>query len=140
MAAHQAPPSLGFSRQEHWSGLPLPSPNELPTYSQKTSNFCPHDAKALHELSPHLCSYCFTALTIFPRSQNMPDSCLPQGLCTCYSRCQDTRFPSSSHGPPLSSLGLSSDIASLKKSSPTTSSKHPPNTHKLSYLSVLLPF
>ena len=27
-AAHQAPPSLGFSRQEHWSGLPFPSPNE----------------------------------------------------------------------------------------------------------------
>ena len=26
MAAHQAPPSLGFSRQEHWSGLPVPSP------------------------------------------------------------------------------------------------------------------
>jgi len=26
MAAHQAPPSLGFSRQEHWSRLPFPSP------------------------------------------------------------------------------------------------------------------
>ena len=26
MADHQAPPSLGFSRQEHWSGLPFPSP------------------------------------------------------------------------------------------------------------------
>ena len=26
MAVHQAPPSLGFSRQKHWSGLPLPSP------------------------------------------------------------------------------------------------------------------
>ena len=25
-AAHQAPPSLGLSRQEHWSGLPVPSP------------------------------------------------------------------------------------------------------------------
>ena len=25
-AAHQAPPSLGFSRQEHWSGLPFHSP------------------------------------------------------------------------------------------------------------------
>ena len=25
-AAHQAPPSLGFSRQEHWSGLPFPPP------------------------------------------------------------------------------------------------------------------
>ena len=27
MAAHQAPPSLGFSRQEHWIGVPLPSPS-----------------------------------------------------------------------------------------------------------------
>ena len=26
-AAHQAPPSMGFSRQEDWSGMPLPSPN-----------------------------------------------------------------------------------------------------------------
>ena len=25
-AAHQAPPSKGFSRQEYWSGLPMPSP------------------------------------------------------------------------------------------------------------------
>ena len=28
-AAHQAPPSLGFSKQEHWSGLPFPSPSEV---------------------------------------------------------------------------------------------------------------
>ena len=28
--AHQAPPSLGFSRQEYWSGLPFPSPWDLP--------------------------------------------------------------------------------------------------------------
>ena len=26
MGAHQAPPSLGFSRQEHWGGFPFPSP------------------------------------------------------------------------------------------------------------------
>ena len=26
-AAYQAPPSMGFSRQEYWSGMPLPSPN-----------------------------------------------------------------------------------------------------------------
>ena len=25
-AAHHAPPSMGFSRQENWSGVPLPSP------------------------------------------------------------------------------------------------------------------
>ena len=28
--AYQAPPSMGFSRQEHWSGLPFPSPGDLP--------------------------------------------------------------------------------------------------------------
>ena len=28
-AAYQAPPSMGFSRQEYWSGLPLPSPKDI---------------------------------------------------------------------------------------------------------------
>ena len=28
--AYQALPSMGFSRQEHWSGLPFPSPKDLP--------------------------------------------------------------------------------------------------------------
>ena len=28
---HQAPPSMGFSRQEYWSGLPFPSPGNLAT-------------------------------------------------------------------------------------------------------------
>ena len=27
-AAYQAPPSIGFSRQEYWSGVPLPSPGK----------------------------------------------------------------------------------------------------------------
>ena len=29
-AAYQAPPSMGFSRQEYWSGVPLPSPSKAP--------------------------------------------------------------------------------------------------------------
>ena len=29
--AYQAPPSTGFSRQEYWSGLPFPSPGDLPS-------------------------------------------------------------------------------------------------------------
>ena len=29
-AAYQAPPSMGFSRQEYWHGLPFPSPGDLP--------------------------------------------------------------------------------------------------------------
>ena len=33
-AANQAPPSMGFSRQEYWSGLPLPSlKDELGTFN-----------------------------------------------------------------------------------------------------------
>ena len=28
--AHQAPLSMGFSRQQYWSGLPFPSPGDLP--------------------------------------------------------------------------------------------------------------
>ena len=28
--AHQAPLSMGFSRQEYWRGLPFPSPRDLP--------------------------------------------------------------------------------------------------------------
>ena len=30
LEAHQAPLCMGFSRQEHWSGLPFPSPGDLP--------------------------------------------------------------------------------------------------------------
>ena len=28
--AYQAPQSMGFSRQQYWSGLPFPSPGDLP--------------------------------------------------------------------------------------------------------------
>ena len=28
--AYQAPPAMGFSRQEYWSGVPFPSPGDLP--------------------------------------------------------------------------------------------------------------
>ena len=30
IVAYQAPPSMGFSRHEYWSGLPFPSPGDLP--------------------------------------------------------------------------------------------------------------
>ena len=31
--AHQAPLSMGFSKQEYWSWLPCPPPGDLPTVS-----------------------------------------------------------------------------------------------------------
>ena len=35
--AYQAPPSMGFSRQECWSGLPFPSPGDLPDLDSITN-------------------------------------------------------------------------------------------------------
>ena len=35
-AAYQAPPSMGFSRQEYWSGVPLPSPPQVLRHTQKS--------------------------------------------------------------------------------------------------------
>ena len=37
-AAHQAPPSLGFSRQEHWSGLPFPVPSLIHGTKENDTN------------------------------------------------------------------------------------------------------
>ena len=49
MAAHQAPPSLGFSRQEHWSGLPFPFPGDHP--HPEIEPCLPHSRKTLNHLS-----------------------------------------------------------------------------------------
>ena len=38
-AAHQAPLSVGFSRQEYWSGLPFPSSRDLPHPGMKPAFF-----------------------------------------------------------------------------------------------------
>ena len=40
-AAHQTPPSLGFSRQEHWSGLPFPSPVHERKSESEVAQSCP---------------------------------------------------------------------------------------------------
>ena len=40
-AAHQAPPSLGFSRQEHWSGLPFRSPMHEVKSEREVAPLCP---------------------------------------------------------------------------------------------------
>ena len=40
-AAYQAPPSMGFSRQEYWSGVPLPSPQYcIVTWNFRSMNQC----------------------------------------------------------------------------------------------------
>ena len=51
MAAHQAPPSPGFSRQEHWSGLPFPSPMHE-SEKWKWSRWVGSDSSRPHGLQP----------------------------------------------------------------------------------------
>ena len=51
MAAHQAPPSLGFSRQEHWSGLPFPSPMHESEKSKRSRSVV-SDSSQPHGLQP----------------------------------------------------------------------------------------
>ena len=50
-AAYQAPPSLGFSRQEHWSGLPFPSPMHE-SDKWKWSRSVVSDSQRPHGLQP----------------------------------------------------------------------------------------
>ena len=50
-AAHQAPPSLGFSRQEHWSELPFPSPMHE-SEKWKWSRSVVSDSSRPHGLQP----------------------------------------------------------------------------------------
>ena len=48
--AHQAPLSMGFLRQEYWSGLPFPSPGDLPDPGIKTAS--PELADGLYITEP----------------------------------------------------------------------------------------
>ena len=45
-AAYQAPPSMGFSRQEYWSGVPLPSPSTA-LESMLSRNYCSHPFRSV---------------------------------------------------------------------------------------------
>ena len=75
MAAHQAPPSLGFSRQEYWSGLPFLSPMQACMLSRfshvrlcastRLTGFKSHLlSNSVMALSSHLIRLCFTFLTL----------------------------------------------------------------------------
>ena len=65
--AHQAPLSMGFSRQEYWSGLPFPSPGDLPTSgteprSPVSSTLQVNALPLSHRVSPKLVSVQFSSV------------------------------------------------------------------------------
>ena len=51
--SHQAPPSLGFSRQEHWSGLPFPSPMRASEIAQSCPTLSDPMDRSLPDSSIH---------------------------------------------------------------------------------------
>ena len=59
--AYQTPPSLEFSRQEYWSGLPFPSPGDLPDPGIKPGSPA-LQADALPSKSPEKTLYILTRL------------------------------------------------------------------------------
>ena len=93
-AAHQAPPSLGFSRQEHWRWLPLPSPTHA-SEKGKWSRSVVSDSSRPHGLQPTRLLHPWD----FPgKSTGVGCHCLLQGgasgkesSCQC-RRCKRCRF------------------------------------------------
>ena len=91
MAAHQAPPSLGFSRQEHWSGLPFPSPMHE-SEKWKGSRSVVSDSSRPHGLQPIRLLHPWDFLGKVLEWGAMPcymfrnSSCChyPLSLCFCY--------------------------------------------------------
>ena len=65
--AYQAPPSVGFSRQEYWGGLPFPSPGDLPNPGIEPGSPA-LQADALPPEPPGktaICKACQTAILLF---------------------------------------------------------------------------
>ena len=63
IVAHHTSLSLGFSRQEYWSGLPFPSPGDLPNPAIKPE--CPLHWQADSLLLSHLGSHYNTYTTLY---------------------------------------------------------------------------
>ena len=83
--AHQAPPSMGFSRQEYWSGLPFPSPEDLPSPGIELGSATmqagslpsgePPESPSLPIQSPPVPLLCDHFLQLHPQSQiHLPPS------------------------------------------------------------------
>ena len=88
--AHQAPLSMGFSRQEYWSGLPFPSQGDLPDPGiEPRSPALQADALTSESLPKLLRKTCFWLKPCFPNFFDLPNLFLriacnsPQKLVFC---------------------------------------------------------
>ena len=88
VVAYQTPPSMGFSRQEYWSGLPFPSPGDLPDPGiEPRSPELEADALTSEPLS------CAVLDWEYPQGK----SCVTLNLFQCTSLLSVVKFPISSY-------------------------------------------
>ena len=85
--AHQAPPSMGFSRQEYWSGFPFPSPGDLPDPGIKPG-FPTLEADALTSEPPGKKSFG----KVSPSSTGDPNSVPGLGRCPTAGKSYSLRY------------------------------------------------
>ena len=93
--AYQVPPSMGFSRQEYWTGVPLPSLWMIPTCKQ-TSKFCWCNDEPKH-------SPCFHSTHILVEEKT-------QTHVHWDSDAIQPSHPPSSHSPPTFNLSQHQDL------------------------------
>ena len=79
-AAYQAPPSMGFSRQEYWSGVPLPSPRlggrwqlNGPSFFGERAGTYFNVLKVTEVMDTQLCEYNKTVNIIYFKKHNVFD-------------------------------------------------------------------
>ena len=76
--AYQGPPSMGFSRQEYWSGLPFPSPGDLPNPGIKPRPPAFHaDVQPIFKKIKQIPAFCYHYSSPHPANSPLP-------LCSGY--------------------------------------------------------
>ena len=119
-AAHQAPPSMGFSRQEYWSGVPLPSPkiylktNKIYFYSCRARPQAKSVLSSWGAPSP-LCIIFFSLSVLCSLDSTIMETHLPFGNASTLSA--SSAAPDLAHCPPPS---LSSSLSHLYLLPPTS--------------------
>ena len=112
-AAHQAPPSMGVSRQEYWSGLPFPSPTREREVAQSCLTLhdpidCSPPGSSIHgsfqaralewvaiafsDLCPYTQLYACTITRYLSRSMSTPRATPLSTVCRCVYLCFCTRI------------------------------------------------
>ena len=125
-AAHQAPPSLGFSRQEHWSGLPFPSPVHESESESEVAQLRPHGLQPTRLLHPWDFPGRSAGVGCHRLLRNAPELMINRrsGLGVALTGCTSCRWTpvAANHRPSFvqsqSSLTASSPIWHLHLSSP----------------------